>query len=327
MTDPQATTSMEEPMGNDARQRLVQLARDLTEDECESLLSLADRVERGERPWEQDVAVFYHDYVKMRRANAAAPAPFSVPGPFTTDGIFASVAVSRWLGAAEQQRLPQPQALANPYGQLLSARRTVSQYSGQPISLGQLSTLLYFGAGTTSAAPGYGYRALPRRTFPSAGGLSSPELYVLCSTVVGLDPGVYHYDPRNHALDVLSMGDRRDALTLGAPGQPFIGTAAVTFVMTGCYSRLRWKYGPRAYRYMCMDVGCQAQNVQLAAAALGLGACLVAGFMEDPFERMLGVDGTDEMALLLATIGIPAPAEPDGSATDSAVGPAAAGEG
>lgn len=309
MTNARATGSKAGSAGANARQRLRRLIKDLTEDECEHLLALVARVETGDRPWEQDVAVFYNDYVKMRRQNTeAAPALFSVPGPVTEDGIFASVAVSRWFGTVEPRRLPPPRVLDQAHSKVVSTRRTVSRYSGQAISLEQLSTLLHSGAGVTGAAPGYGYRALPRRTFPSAGGLSSPELYVVSTAVLGLEPGVYHYDARNHALDVLSVGDRRTALIGAAPGQPFIGTAAATLVMTGCYSRLRWKYGPRGYRYICMDVGCQAQNVQLAAGALGLGACLVAGFMEEPFEQMLGVDGTDEMALLLATIGIPAQA-------------------
>jgi SagB-type dehydrogenase family enzyme len=313
MPDAANTTSNGRPAGGDARQRLHSLLRGLTEDECEHLLALVGRVETGERPWEQDVAVFYNDYVKMRRrATNDAPALFSVPGPVTADGIFASVAVSRWFGTAERRALPPPEMLEQAHGRVLATRRTVSQYSGKPISLVQLSTLLHAGAGVTGAAAGYGYRALPRRSFPSAGGLSSPELYVICTSVLDLEPGVYHYDPRSHALDVMSVGDRQAALIGAAPGQPFIGTAAVTLVLSGCYTRLRWKYGPRAYRYMCMDVGCQAQNLQLAATAMGLGACLVAGFMEEPFERMLGMDGTDEMALLLATVGIPAEARADG---------------
>jgi SagB-type dehydrogenase family enzyme len=318
MTSTRATTSKATPAGANARQRLRRLTRDLTEGECEHLLALFARVESGERPWEQDVAVFYNDYVKMRRSYTEdAPALFAVPGPVTEDGIFASVSVTRWFGTAEKRQLPPPGRLDKALDHVVATRRTVSRYSGQAISLVQLSTLLYCAAGVTGAAPGYGYRALPRRAFPSAGGLSSPELYVISTSVLGLEPGVYHYDPRNHALDVLSVGDRRPALISGAPGQPFIGTAAVTLVMAGCYSRLRWKYGPRAYRYMCMDVGCQAQNLQLAAAALGLGACLVAGFMEELFEQMIGVDGTDEMALLLATIGIPAAGGADSDGTDA----------
>ena len=309
------------------RQRLRQLAKDLTQDECEHLVALVERVETGERPWEQDVAVFYNDYVKMRRRNTdPAPGLFAVPGPITEDGIFASVAVSRWFGTAERLPLPPPQTLDQPHGQVVATRRTVSRYLEQAISLEQLSTLLHSGAGVTGAAPGYGYRALPRRTFPTAGGLSSPELYVISTAVTGLQPGVYHYDPRYHAVDVLSVGDRRPALIAAAPGQPFIGTAAVTLVMTGCYSRLRWKYGPRAYRYMCMDVGCQAQNLHLAAAALGLGTCLVAGFMEEPFEQLVGVDGTDEMALLLATIGLPAEAGADGQGPGAPPTPQPAGK-
>jgi SagB-type dehydrogenase family enzyme len=286
MNSARVRPSNAEPAVTDVRRRIHRLSKDLTEDECEHLLALFERVESGERPWEQDVALLYNDYVKMRRRNTEdAPALFAAPGPITEDGIFAPVSVSRWFGTVERRQLPPPQTLDQPLGRVVATRRSVSRYSRQPISQEQLSTVLQAGAGVTGAAPGYGYRALPRKTFPSAGGLSSPELYIIPTAVTGLEPGVYHYDARSHAVDVLALGDRRSALVAAAPGQPFIGTAAVTLVMTGCYSRLRWKYGPRAYRYMCMDIGCQAQNVQLAAAALGLGTCLVAGFMEEPFEQ------------------------------------------
>ena len=75
-------------------------------------------------------------------------------------------------------------------------------------------------------------------------------------------------------------------------------------MLTGYYDRLRWKYGERAYRYMCMDTGFLAENLYLAAEAMGLGACAIAGFIDDAVEKLLGVDGKSEVVLLLATVGV-----------------------
>lgn len=87
-------------------------------------------------------------------------------------------------------------------------------------------------------------------------------------------------------------------------GQPFLETAAVTVIVTGCFDRLRWKYGERAYRYMCMDIGYLGQSLYLVGEALGLGVCAIAGFMDDALEHILGVDGRDEIPLLLTTVGV-----------------------
>ncbi len=86
-------------------------------------------------------------------------------------------------------------------------------------------------------------------------------------------------------------------------GQPYIATAAAVFVITGYYARVNWKYGARAFRYMCMDVGFAGENLYLVAEALGLGACAVAGFIDDALERLLGIDSHDEIPMLLLTVG------------------------
>jgi SagB-type dehydrogenase family enzyme len=75
--------------------------------------------------------------------------------------------------------------------------------------------------------------------------------------------------------------------------QPFVERAAAIILITGCFDRLRWKYGERAYRYMCMDIGYLGQNIYLVGEALNLGACAIAGFMDDAVEQFLGVDGRE----------------------------------
>jgi SagB-type dehydrogenase family enzyme len=77
--------------------------------------------------------------------------------------------------------------------------------------------------------------------------------------------------------------------------------------MTGCFERLRWKYGDRAYKYMCIDIGYVGQNLYLMAEALGLGACAIAGFLDDGMERFLALDNPSEFPLLLTTVGVPRP--------------------
>jgi SagB-type dehydrogenase family enzyme len=57
---------------------------------------------------------------------------------------------------------------------------------------------------------------------------------------------------------------------------------------------------------MCVDIGFLGQNLYLVAETMGMGVCAIAGFLDEEIEQFLGVDGQDEIALLLATVGIPA---------------------
>src|SRR5262249_49573200 len=97
-----------------------------------------------------------------------------------------------------------------------------------------------------------------------------------------------------------------------ALGQPWVEGAAVVFIISGSYERLRWKYAERAYRFMCIDAGLVAQNVHLLAEGLGLGACAIAGFADDAVQRLLAIDGQDEMALVLICVGVKARAATGG---------------
>jgi len=177
------------------------------------------------------------------------------------------------------------------------------------MSSADLSSLLFHGCGISASVPAYGYESLPLRTFPTHGGLQSPEAYVWCRDVVDISAGVYHYAPREHALSVVQLGDPSARLLAGAFGEKYVSQAQAGLVITGNYERLRWKYGERAYRFMCMDVGFLGENVYLAGEALGLAVCAVSGFAQDSIEQLVDVDGRQELALLLMTVGPAAGAE------------------
>lgn len=71
------------------------------------------------------------------------------------------------------------------------------------------------------------------------------------------------------------------------------------------FQRSKWKYHQRAYRYVYLDAGHIAQNVALAAVALGLGSCQVAALYDDEVDALLGVDGTEESVIYMTVVGRP----------------------
>jgi SagB-type dehydrogenase family enzyme len=281
------------------------LVNSLSEYESSQLLSLVERTAGGNRFWETDIATLYNEYVKIRYFNVArnvsAPTP---PAPVVEEGIFAPIPILKSYSEAERVILPAPGSLGAGFSETLLNRRSQREFTGDPISLETLSALLQHGCGTTGFAPAYGYTRLPLRTFPSSGGLQAPEVYLSIQAVESVSPGIYHYHPVDHVLELLEVGTYGSTLRNLALDQPWVETSSVVMIVTGYYERLRWKYQARGFRFMCMDAGFLGENICLTAQALSLGACAIAGFIDDALETLLGIDGEDEVPLLLICVGV-----------------------
>lgn len=190
-------------------------------------------------------------------------------------------------------------ALAEPPGLTLASaidrRRSLRDYADRPLTVAELAWLLHAAAGITGDG---GLRAAP-----SAGAQYPIETYVAVTRVDGLEPGIYHYAPYEHALGLVRPGSFGGDLMLAALGQEFVGEAPMVIVLSAIFQRLRWRYRERAYRFALLEAGHIGQNVYLAAEAAGLGACNVSSFFDDALNRLLGLDGVDEAALVLLPVG------------------------
>jgi SagB-type dehydrogenase family enzyme len=288
-----------------AKQELQRLVEVMSDYECGHVLRVIQDIVVGERFWETEVSTLYNEYVKTRSLSSGSVAPHVIPaGPASDGGIFAPISIVKTYRDAECIQLPAAMRLSAPVTETMLHRRSRRDYTGGEISLEDLSTLLHHTCGTTGFVPGYGYNRLPLRSFPSCGGLQVPEVYMSIQAVEGVPSGLYHYRPVDHVIETIRLGHHGSTIRDLALGQDSVETSAVVFLITGCFQRLRWKYGERAYRYMCMDVGFLGENLYLAGEALGLGVCAIAGFIDDATEQFLEVDGKDEIALLLTTVGV-----------------------
>ncbi len=177
----------------------------------------------------------------------------------------------------------------------IEQRRSLRDYAGRPLVAGELSWLL--GAATGISSPG-GLRAAP-----SAGAQYPIETYVVAARVEGIEPGIYHYAPADHALERVRGGAFGGDLVIAGLGQEFLGQAPVVLVLSAIFPRLGWRYRERAYRYALLEAGHIGQNIYLAAEAAGLGTCAVGAFFDDAVNRLLDVDGVEEAALILLPVG------------------------
>lgn len=194
--------------------------------------------------------------------------------------------------APELLQLPQPRIDGTvALEKALAERRSVRQYSNQPIALSDLSQLLWAAQGIT----GHG----GKRTAPSAGALYPLVLHVVAGKVAGLAPGIYVYDPHEHRLTRTAEGDLRQELRRAALGQTPVRDAAAVLVISAVYERTTVKYGERGVRYVHMEAGHAAQNVSLQAAALGLGTVVVGAFQDDQVRVVLKLQGREQPLALL----------------------------
>jgi len=142
------------------------------------------------------------------------------------------------------------------------------------------------------------------RNVPSAGARHALETYLLVNHVEGLRPGIYRYLAIEHKL--LRVNLRRgvaEAVTAACWGQQIVAASAVTFLWVAVPYRMAWRYGQRGYRYLHLDVGHVCQNLYLAVQNVGCGACAIAAFRDEDLNRVLGIDGEEQFAIYVATVG------------------------
>jgi SagB-type dehydrogenase family enzyme len=195
--------------------------------------------------------------------------------------------------------LPPPEISADPgLWEVLRKRRSTREYSQEPLSLQELANLLWAIQGVTVKAPAPWFR-----TAPSAGALHPIDTYLIANRTTGLASGIYRLKVEEFALESKKIGDFSVRIAEAALDQDIARKAAVVFVWVAVIQRSRQKYRQRAYRYIYLDSGHLVQNLYLAATAMDLGCCAIAAFFDEEVNQIVGVDGTEETAVYLATIG------------------------
>jgi len=200
---------------------------------------------------------------------------------------------------ATQISLPKPKFIeTSSLWSILNERRSRRRYTQESLSMDHLAALLWATQGITLSAPGYQFR-----TAPSAGALYPVETYLSIHHVEDVAQGIYHFNVLDFTLEEVAPGNFGDYLSRAALDQAMVERAPVVFVWTAIVLRAMWKYRNRCMRYIFMDAGHIAQNLQLAATALGLGCCPIGAFYDEEINRVLKIDGEEETTIYLASVG------------------------
>ena len=184
------------------------------------------------------------------------------PDPFRRYAGAPVVALSRDAMAADR-----------PYSALYNRDRV----SAQPIDDRSIADFLRCSMGL-SAWKQYRQSRWALRVNPSSGNLHPTEAYVI------RDGRVFHYGPREHALEHRATFDAQswDACTRGQSG--------CLVALSSILWREAWKYGERAFRYCQHDTGHAIAAMRFAASRLGWTLTLLPRWSDSDLSTLLGLD-------------------------------------
>ncbi|MDD5287978.1 MAG: SagB/ThcOx family dehydrogenase [Dehalococcoidales bacterium] len=195
--------------------------------------------------------------------------------------------------------LPPPQA-----GELLSLdqalrkRKSTRQYANKPITLDQLSYLIWATTGIQRTEGEFRFR-----TAPSAGRTYPIETYLVVNNISGIPQGLYHYAIVAHALETMKEGDFSNEVKRAAMAQKICAESPVVFLWTAIFQRVKYRYHEHSYRYVYLDAGHIAQNLALTATAMGLATCQIGAFFDNEVNTFIGVDGIEESIVYMSVTG------------------------
>lgn len=187
-----------------------------------------------------------------------------------------------------------------PLAEAIGRRRSRRKYSGAPLTLAELSFLLWATQGVSKVMP---ESAASLRTVPSGGARHPFETYVAVSRVDGLEPGLVRYLPLDHKLCVL----RHDSSLLEQVNEAcygqYVKDSAVVFIWTTLPYRTEWRYTFLSPKIIALDAGHLCQNLYLASEMIGAGTCAIGAYDQDKMDAVLRVDGKDEFTIYVAPVG------------------------
>lgn len=176
----------------------------------------------------------------------------------------------------------------------IKRRRTVRSFASRPLSMEQCSQLFWAAQGITE---NNGFK----RAAPSGGALYPMDIYAVVgeNCVNGMKSGAYHYDPKGHAVSLISAGDLRNKVAGAALSQVWMATAPLNILITAEYYRITGKYGKRGVRYAIIEAGHIGQNILLQSEAMGLGAGIVGAFKDEKIRQVVNILPNHEPLLIL----------------------------
>lgn len=188
--------------------------------------------------------------------------------------------------------------------QNIENRKSHRQYNDKPLTLDELSFLLWASQGVKSVYERDNKSYATFRTVPSAGSRHPFETYLLINNITGLKKGLYRYLAIEHKLVFIrNLKNQSEKMTDATLGQKFTGMAAVVFIWSCVAYRGEWRYNIAAHKAMLLDAGHICQNLYLACEGINAGTCAIAAYDQEKVDKIIDVDGENEFSVYLSPVG------------------------
>ena len=230
------------------------------------------------------------DYPLMREMHAAS-------------SLGSKEEVAAWRGRAPLVNLPQPagpivqlQTLSDdeiprdPIEQVILRRGSSRKFARTPITLPQLSTMLYRAT-----------RGVPA-DFLDPMGTQLNYLYLTIHAVDGVEPGAYVFHRDSGLLECLKQGNFREQAGYLGLEQQLAADAAVDIFFLADLRAILQRFGNRGYRAVQLEAGILGGKLYLAAYAQRLGATGLT-FYDDDVIGFFSPHAEGKSAIFLVAIG------------------------
>jgi SagB-type dehydrogenase family enzyme len=173
--------------------------------------------------------------------------------------------------------------------QVIQRRGSTRQFSRDPISFRQLSTILDRAT-----------RRIPMDVLSQ--NVQFNDLYLIVNNVHDLPAGSYFYDQTDRQLHLLKEGEFRDRASYLGLEQQLPGDASVDVFFLADLSRILERFGNRGYRAAQLEAGIVGGRMYLAAYAQHLGASGLT-FYDDDVVNFFSPHAKGKSAIFLVALG------------------------
>jgi len=169
----------------------------------------------------------YHENTKLHPLTVQQMVP---PNDYSASDLDAMSRAHKQYRNVPRVKLPSVEGLpqnGRTFDEVLSTRRSKRDFADRDLELEELSKILHQSYGITGELPSTQGIKQNVRSAPSAGALYPAEIYLAIRKVAGVEPGIYHYNVPDHALELLIPGDPTEKALKVCCGQEHVLT--VTF--------------------------------------------------------------------------------------------------
>jgi SagB-type dehydrogenase family enzyme len=174
--------------------------------------------------------------------------------------------------------------------ELLWQRSSLREYQDKTPSWEHIGKLLWAAQGVTRPDSG-------GRTAPSAWGAYPLDVYVI------VPDGVWHYLPKDHAVEQIKDHDIWDDLAKAGLSKSTVHQSPCVFIFTADVNRLLSfnEILGDVLRYAHQESGHAAQNLILQAGAIGMGGCPIGANIPIQGQKVIGIPPEQKVVYIIAS--------------------------